>query len=159
DSTGLRWGPQWGYAAPAWSVDSPAWPTKPGTAGLARPYLKMWWNPDQTPAADAVVEREAKTLLGATNITRQVEGEPVTIESVRVETHRVEIARGRFEPRECLVVRVAFPPKKLVKVRVEGVTPEGQEHRFYPETGKATALFWPVTEDQARDSLARLSLL
>src|SRR5439155_16736234 len=121
-------------------VDSPAWSAKSGATGLARPHLKVWWNPDQTPAADAAIEREGKTLLGATNITRQVEGEPVVIESVRVETHRVETARGRFEPRECLVVRVAFPPMKPVRVRSGGVTPEGQEHRFFPAGAKATAL-------------------
>jgi hypothetical protein len=126
-----------------------------------RPAVRVWWNPNQSPAADATLERDdkLKSLLDAVDVERTVEGGTVVMESVRVENHAVEVAPGRFEARECLVVRLHHPLNRPVKVRVEGLTPEGQEHRFYPEAGKYTAMFWPVTEQQARSSLTRLGLV
>ena len=157
----LRWGYQPGYAAPAWTVESPEWPSLRGTQTAAKPLVRVWWSPIQDTPPDAFVARseELPTLYNATNITRTVDGEPVVIDSVDVETHRVETQPGKFEDKRCLVVRVTHPRAKPVKVRVEGIAPSGQEHRYYPEAGKVTALFWPVDEAQARNGLSRINLV
>ena len=34
-------------------------------------------------------------------------------------------------------------------MELRGLTVKGQEHRYYSNAGKYTALFWPVTPDQA----------
>ena len=157
----LRWGYQPGYAAPAWNVESPEWPTVRGTQTVAQPLVRMWWSPVLDTPPDAFVARspELLSLLHATNVSRPMEGETVVIDSVAVETHRVETQPGKFEDKHCLVVRVTHPRSKPVKVRVEGVAPAGQEHRYYPEAGKYTALFWPVNEAQAQSGLSRINLI
>jgi hypothetical protein len=157
----LRWGGQPGYAAPAWNVESPDWPILRGTQTPSRPYVRMWWSPVQDIPADASVIRndELPSLTGATNLTRTVEGEPVTIDGIAVETHKVETQPGRFEDKRCLVVRVSHPKAKPVKVRVEGVSAAGQEHRYYPDAGKYTALFWPVEDSQVRAGLSRINII
>jgi hypothetical protein len=157
----LRWGYQPGYAAPAWNVESPEWPALRGTQTTSKPLVRMWWSPVLDTPPDAFVARspDLLTLLNATNISRPMEGETVVIDRIAVETHRVETQPGKFEDKPCLVVRVTHPRAKPVKVRVEGVTPAGQEHRYYPEAGKYTALFWPVTEAQASSGLSRINLI
>ena len=157
----LRWGYQPGYAAPAWNIESPEWPTVRGTQTVAQPRVRMWWSPILDTPPDAFVARSAElpTLLHATNVSRPMEDDTVVIDSVEVEIHRVETQPGKFEDKRCLVVRVTHPQAKPVKVRVEGVAPAGQEHRYYPEAGKYTALFWPVEEAQARSGLSRINLI
>ena len=57
----------------------------------------------------------------------------------------------------CLVVRLTHPPGRPVWVRLRGLTPRGQEQRFYTAIGHSTALFWPITGEEASQGLAGLS--
>ena len=141
----LRWGAQPGYAAPAYGLDVAAWPARAGGDGPARPVVRMWWNPGES-EADAYVERDAgrPSLLGLRNVARVADGVTVVVESVQVERRRVEVRPGVFEPRDCLAVRLSHPPGRPFKVEPVGVSPAGQEQRFYEAAGKTTALFWPV---------------
>ncbi len=162
----LRWGAQPGYAVPAWNVESPEWPTRTGTHTPLRPVVRLWWNLIQETSPDAFVSRaaDAPALLDRKNIACTVGGKTVTIESIAVETQRVETQGadappGKFEDKRCLVVRVSYPQGEEVRLRVEGIAPAGQEHRYYPEAGKYTAIFWPVDEEQARSALSRINLI
>jgi hypothetical protein len=157
---GLRWSFQPGYAATAYSLDVPAWPARPGGDAPARPVIRAWWSMGEV-EADAFVQRDRAlpTLLGLRNVSRTADGAAVVVESVQVEQHRVEVRPGRFEPRDCLVVRLSCPPGKPFKVEPVGLSPAGQEHRFYSGVGKTTALFWPVSSEEAHDALDRLNLI
>jgi hypothetical protein len=163
DAFHLRWGYQPGYPAPAWAVGTADWPLRAGVQAPARPVVRLWWNPNQeaTVAARVVPEAAASTLLDISNRPVPVEGEPVLVESVQLEKHRVAVAPGRFETRDCLAVRVSYPVAKPVKIRLNGLKPPGEEHRYYTAAGKLTALFWPVVEADVRQpglSLGVISL-
>ena len=157
---GLRWGMQPGYGAPAYSLDVTAWPNRAGADAAARPLVRAWWSPDEV-EADAHVERDRglPSLLGLRNLSRTADGVTVVIESVDVERRRVEVQPGHFEPRDCLMVRLSHPPGRPFKVEPVGVSPTGQEQHFFAGAGKSTALFWPVSADEARDALSRLNLI
>lgn len=157
----LRWHDQWGYPAPAWSLRVPQWP-EAGDAKLpARPILRMWWNTDQETPADATVKKGADFHDPEELAGRRVAvlGDEVRIENVRVEDHVVQTGPDRRESQRCLVVRLRHRPKRAVWVRPGGLAVAGAEHRFYAAAGQYTALFWPVTDDQAEQTLESLSLI
>src|SRR5262249_37200084 len=152
----LRWNAVNDYPAPAWVLDVPEWPVLAGTQTPATPLLQVWWNPDQETAAAAALDRGAdfRTLTQLRQKTVQVDGDKVVIESVQVEEHLVASRRDRkLEKTSCLVVRLSHAPDRPVWVRLQGLDAAGQEHRFYTEANKYTALFWPVTEEQANKIL------
>jgi hypothetical protein len=160
-----RWHYQPGYPAPCWGVDVPAWPSVPSAKNLARPTVRAWWTERLLPPA-AVMERgtDFQNLFGLVNRKLSVEEEDVLLESVTVETHFVETqpgvrgTPGQLKKMPCLVVRVAHPRGKPVWVQLRGLDPIGQEHRFYGAANKYTAIFWPVTLDQAETELAGLEV-
>ena len=157
---GLRWGWLPGYEAPACSLDAMAWPNRAGADGPARPTVRAWWSPDEA-EPDAHVERGPglPSLLGIHDLSRTAGGVTVVVESVEVERRRVEVQPGRFEPRDCLAVRLSGPPGRPFKVEPVGLNAAGQEQHFYAAAGKTTALFWPVTKEEVHDALSRLNLI
>src|SRR5262249_49100870 len=76
----------------------------------------------------------------------------VTVEGLSVRKFRLDGGREV----QGLVVRLSYPADKepyFVQLRDwEG----GQEHRFYTEAGKYTAVFYPMTEEQAKEQTALL---
>jgi len=157
----LRWGNQPGYPAAAWGLDVPEWPASPGTATPARPAVRAWWDPDRRTPPAGSLDRGPDFDLDATGGTPplRIDGDEVRLLGVGVEDHPVETAPGRRESKPCLVIRVAYAPGKPVWVRPKGLNPAGHEHRFYAEARRYTGLFWPVTRDEARDSLAGLEFV
>ena len=156
----MRWGYQPGYPAPAWDVKSSQWPAMRGTQTPAKPVVRMWWSPVLDTPPDTYIERPVdSTLLNRTNVSLPLENDTVVVDHIAVETQKVETQPGKLEDKRCLVVRVTHPLAKPVKVRIEGIAPAGQEHHYYPEAGKYTALFWPVTEAQVNSSLSRINLI
>jgi hypothetical protein len=162
----VRWGNREGYPAPAWGFDVPQWPLDPRTSVPVSPAVRLWWNPDQETPTSVRLDKPndfqdalqvAPRGLGNREV-KSVDGETITIESVRIEEHRVETAHARFEKMPCLVVRVRHAPGKPVWVRPLGIGPPGFEDRFYARAGKYTGLFWPVTEDEVKRDLAGLGL-
>ena len=83
------------------------------------------------------------------------------MEGVAVESRRVEVAPGTYrDDRPCLVVRLRYEAEdRPFFVRPEGIDPAGTEHRFYTKARRYTGIFWPVTEDQMRETLRGLELV
>ncbi len=152
---------QWGYPAPAWRVEVSGWPTVPGSSVLAAPVLQAWWDADDEAVPAAVVERGREFAVNddLDRYALSIDGRPVTIESVRVEDHEVEVGDGTKQVRTCLVVRAAYPKDSPIWARPYGIAFDGWEHRFYEDVGKYTGLFWPVTQTQADTDFRRLGLI
>jgi Mg-chelatase subunit ChlD len=139
----LRWGNLERYPAYAAGLEVPEWPT--GAEGKpAIPVLDVWWTKSGPPAADRWV-----SLTEDLKEPRQVAGKRVVIESIQFESRRVVPDQAREYP--CLVVRLRYAKGSPVLVQLRGQTPEGQEHRLYKEADKYTGIFWPVSEDQAKN--------
>jgi hypothetical protein len=149
----------WGYPAPAWRIDVSGWPTAAGNP--ATPVLQAWWSADDEAIPSAVVDRGRDFTVNddLSGYSASIDGQPVTIESVRVEEHEVEVGDGTKQRRSCLVVRMAYPKDNPVWARPYGIEVNGWEHRFYEDVGKYTGIFWPVTRDQADNAFRRLGLI
>lgn len=156
----VEWGEQYGYPAPAWTVNVPAWPEQSSTARMAPPQISAWWNPDQTLIPGAALDRnhDFRTLADLAGQTVQVGPDEATIENVRVEQHTVDDGQGNPQVQSCLVVRLSHQPDHPVIAKIAGLRTAASESRLYRSIGKATFLFWPVTQDQAEQSLQRLLL-
>jgi len=161
DSIAITWRREYGYAAPAYTLSADNWPAGDTAGKLARPHLRVWWSPDeQSPAAVILKKgREFETLPGLHDVNVSAFEQSATIESVAVEEHFVEISPGKRESRSCLVVRVRQASPEPLQIRCEGLSPAGEEHRYYTSAGKYAALFWPVTADQANESLTGIAVL
>jgi len=157
----IRWGAVWGYPASAWRIDAAGWPGDEKTGQPASPRLQVWWNPDQNPAAAATLVRghDFADLGGLCGRKLSLAADEVTLQTVALEKHRVLGADGTATEQPCLVVRLQHAPGKRFRVRIGGTFFAGQEHRFYRDLGRYTALFWPVTDQQAPGALARLSVV
>lgn len=156
----MRWSNRPGYPAAAWTLDVPRWPTSPGVSSPDRPILRLWWNPDQDSPASGGLDRGSDFDLGTGRPSSPVpiEGNDVIVESVRVEDHRVETRPGVREVKSCLVVRLSHTRGKPIVVRPVGLVSAGAEQRYYSAAAKSTALFWPVTHDEAASRLTGLNL-
>ncbi len=156
-----RWGVTYDQPAPTWGLNVPKWPKSAGASSPARPVLTAWWNPDRETAPAGIVDRLAdyRSLRDLTDrkVPLKTGGE-VIVESVAIETHRVEVAPGVLDDRSCLVVRLACPEGKPFWSRPMGLDAAGSEHRFFTRANKSTSLFWPVEPDQALAGLALYSV-
>jgi hypothetical protein len=135
------------YPAPAWGLNLPGWPDGKPSA------LQAWWTEDAPPFSRlGVRERGYRTPLNLANLPWPTAKE-VTVESVKLEKHQLEISPGVFREIEgCLVVRLRYPPgaENLFFVQLPDRDPDrGQEHRFYYEAGKYTGIFWRFTPEEA----------
>jgi hypothetical protein len=161
-----RWSNQPGYPAPAWGLDIPVWPTQAGGKGPARPVARAWWLEDRLPPPTATFDRglDFRDLEGLTNRAIRVDERDALLESVCVEEHLVETqpgargAPGQLRQMPCLVVRVAHAPNCPVWAQIRGLEAAGQEHRYYSDANKYTAIFWPVSADQAATLLGGLDI-
>ncbi len=156
----LRWHASWGYPIATWDICVPHWP---GTDKQqpAHPRVRIWWGWNATNAADAVVMRPKhfQQLEDLHGRTVMVSGQPVQLESVRIEDHYVQVTPDSRQLRTCLVVRLRHAPTQTVWVEPGALSAEGAEHRFYRKIGRYTGLFWPVTDASVAHSLDRLNLI
>lgn len=146
----VTWSYTPGYPAAAWTIVSPGWPDR-ADGGPSRPVLTAWWNPDQEATVASRFDRgiDFKTLEELAGRKMFADGDPVRIVDVAVEEHAVEVAPGVRKRVGCLAVRVAHDPTNPVRIRVQGLTHDGSAGWYYPEAGRATALFWPVDAEAA----------
>ena len=152
---------QWGYPAPAWRVDVSGWPTIPLTTVPNIPILRVWWDSEGETSPDVRLERgpDFKSVDDLERLNPSIDGQRVTIESVQIEDHEVDIGDGAKQIRSCLVVRIAYPKGLPVFSRPYGLGVEGCEHRFYEDVFKYTGLFWPVKPGLLDSSNWRLGLI
>ncbi|MFO0824604.1 MAG: vWA domain-containing protein [Gemmataceae bacterium] len=133
------------YPAAAWTIESPGWPDRPD-GGPSRPVLTAWWNPDQEPKVASRLDRDIdfRKLEELEGRKLFVDRDPVQILGATIEEHVVNIAPGERKRLSCLAIRVAHDPANPVRVQVKGLPYNGTSSWYYPEVGRATALFWPV---------------
>lgn len=159
---GVRWEYLYVYPAATWGFDVPEWPLALAAPNLASPQIKVWWSPDQEAAGSAAFQQGAdfNSTSDLTNRSKPVEGDLVTVESVSVEDHMVQVQPGQMpEKKSCLVVRMAYAKGKPVWAKISGPwTPEGFEHRFYQDANKYTGLFWPAPPN-AEETLSKLNII
>ena len=161
----VRWRERRYYPSPVWHFDVPEWPRDPAGNGPARPILTAWWlSPGQKPSPDHVFKTNpAQKYADFPSTVRIDDDTSIAIESIGIETHRVEVGPDEWQDKSCLVVRLAYPqnmpyyidPKELTGIENETV---GYEHRFYSRANRYTGVFWPVNHDQF-DKLKSLSLI
>jgi hypothetical protein len=167
-----RWRYLAGYPAPAWGIDIPQWPVSTEISGgaktpvslqLDRPVVCVWWNPDQELIIANTLNRtiDFAKIDELVNRQLQVAGDNITLESVRVEEHRVETKPGQYDVKPCLVVRIAHAPCRPVwaTVQGDGLGIAGEEHRFYDEPARYTGIFWPVDPNRINETLSRIGFV
>jgi hypothetical protein len=163
-----RWRYLAGYPAPAWGIDIPSWPRATGKPGpvaaastLERPVVKIWWNPDQEIPAVSSIDRgnDFSKIEELIDRPLPVDGDNITIESVRVEEHLVETRPGQREMKPCLVIRASYAECKPVWGQVKGLKIDGQEHRFYEQPSKYTGIFWPVDAKTVNSTLSEIGFV
>ena len=145
-----RWRERVFYPGAVWQFDVPRWIPGPAGDRYATPVLKAWWsNPESKLKPAYELRFDAPGKLG--ELPRPVrlgEGRTVTIESIGLENHRVEVAPGEpTQLKPCLVVRMDFTgnsPCLVDPASLIGLQVVGHEHRVYSQAGKYTGLFWPV---------------
>jgi hypothetical protein len=156
----VRWYSAAGYPAAATILESPLWPGEP-PGSVGRPLLRVWWSPDQEFPPSGAFDRGAdfQKLSDLSERTLVLEDDTVRLGTVAIEDHPVEVRPGVREERSCLVVRVHHSLGQPIWVAQRGLTPEGAEHRYFPEANASTSLFWPVTEATAKAGLQRLAFV
>jgi hypothetical protein len=149
----LIWQRDYSYAGSALSLRTDGWPFERGKAAPGQ--LQAWWTtgPADQPgyahmldpdSVQSLKQKFAKVLplrAGTANLK---------IENVALESHDVEVAPNQRAPKPCLVFRISHDPQKPVFLQLR--TPEnyllGEEHRYYPEANRYTAIFWNLPDPQ-----------
>jgi hypothetical protein len=152
----LRWQNVPYYPAHVWSLDVDRWPgdvTQP-----LLPLLDAWWVEDRMPNPDRTLSHQIGLHLEDEFRGREeiLDGDHVVIENVAVEKHH---GLGRAQPGDCLVVRLRHDLGKPVFIQLTGLEPIGEEHRFYAQAGKVTAIFRLVPGLAAQNSPFTLNLI
>ncbi len=139
----LRWENEPGYPAPVWRVNRGHW----DTVGSPAPVVEVWYRPEGENDSHATVKESDLATLPK-NVRLDVKGSDADnsaiIEGVSIESLNVKRMPGKdAEPTDCLVVRLSYPEKRPVMVRLRGHT-RGQQFRYYSEANKVTAIFYEV---------------
>jgi hypothetical protein len=145
-----------GYPAPARRVRVANWPENRDPV-----HLDAWWIDDQNPDFGRTLpwDLTKPTPAGFTGAKTQVDNIDITIDNVRVESRLVQPADGaKPVQKDCLVVRVTHPKDQRVMVKID-LDHQGEEHQYYAKVNKYTAIFWNVTEDQAKEKPITLKFL
>ncbi len=136
------------FPSPAYKVRIWKWPAAPGEQNVlrtpSRPAITIWWR-DTLPGERHPIRRDVRKTLA-----ENFEGRSFTLDEkeVKIESIRMD---GNY-----LTLQVSFPPgPPVVFVRTAELvdTPRlslEEEHRFYEKTGKYTARFGPLSEEEQR---------
>jgi len=160
----MRWRERIYFPGPAWHFDVPRWIDAPAGGGLAKPILKAWWRGPETEILRAhAFPFNPPGDPGVLPRSREVEdGKTVTIESLGIEDHHVEVQPGEpLQTQPCLVIRLALPENSPYIVDTERLTElkiVGYEHHLYSRASKYTGLFWPVNQPKL-EKLSGVSLI
>ncbi len=139
------------YPAPAWGLRVADWPTEMWNRPLG-PELELWWNDNPVPPSDAVLDHDPTQTSQQVRVNSQI----VEVEATFEPTRLVAIGPDRKAEKPSLVVRIRNQPGQPVWARLSGPA-GGEEHYYFFSAGQYTAVFWGVTEDQARGFTLHLS--
>jgi hypothetical protein len=149
----FEWHNEFGYPAPAVRLEAPDWPN-PDVAKEARPELRVWWAEDVTPDPFKFLPHSPGRFTDLEGKTIHFPGNDVTIERVTLDSNRTVTvwtpSGTKTAQKPCLVVEISHTPGQPVWAQADGLEAPGEEHRFYTNSGKYTAIFWGVSEPQAR---------
>ena len=159
-----RWRERTFFPGPVWQFDVPRWIPDPAGGGVATPVLRAWWTDPEGKLGPASELRfnPPGDLGELPRVVPLDQGRTVTVESIGLEDHRVEVAPGApTQIKSCLVVRLEFSgnrPCVVDPASFRGLEITGHEHRVYSQAGKYTGLFWPVNQAQLQ-RIASFSLI
>jgi hypothetical protein len=151
--SGVTWFNDEHYPAPAWGLRVADWPAEKWNRPLA-PELEVWWNDNPVPPTDAVLELNPMQ----TNQQVRVNGQIVEVEAAFEPTRLIAVGPDRKAERSSLVVRIRHDPGQPVWAGLAGHG-GGEEHYYFFSAGQYTAVFWGVTEEQARGFTLHLTSL
>jgi hypothetical protein len=149
---GLRWYRDARYPAPAFEVRS-GWPNPPEAKTEAE---VRWSDGELKPGLFATRAHPAGQRLDDFAPAEVALADcKAVIEKVSVESRPVKVGPDRSrEQRTCLVVQILYEPKKPVWVRIPQLAAVGQgwgeEHHYFTEANRYTAIFWGLSDFQAR---------
>jgi len=154
----FRWHNEFGYAAPTYRlINSPTSPWPAPGSDPAAPELQVWWSEKALPSGESqkLAHAAGIPLAALQGQSVALAGNRVTLTTVKAESNGdVTVAfegdEGTKAEKPCLRVEIDHPPGKPVWLRLNGVKPEGEEHRFYTAAGKYTAIFWGVSNPDAK---------
>jgi hypothetical protein len=150
------------FPAPCWSLNVPDWVAKPGGVDVAKnpavPILDVYCSDRLPQFAHTLKPNLARHLEENSRVDdprdrMQIDGHELTV-TVRTERCKVSIAPDK-DPVEndCLVVRLKHAKGKPVQVLPPTeLSLRGWEHHFYRDADCYTGVFWPVTEEMARQT-------
>ncbi len=123
------------YPAPTWRLRAPGWKPSQGQVNVAQfasvPLLSAWWL-DKLPAPAARLTKQDVVL----NRPFTVDGDDVTIESVRVEDHTLVVQARHAKGKPILIQAVNLTDMPEFELK--------QSHYFYESVGRYTARFGPL---------------
>lgn len=151
----VAWQPVFGYAAPAWEItrqlshDSASTPAS----------LTAWWLPpgETTAACSLSSGHDFQSLADLVGRSWDVDGTPVTINRLAVETKALPDPTGKLVEQNCLVVELGGD--SLCQVRLHGLPTGGQRHQFFKHAERYVGLFWPVDAAQLDQQLQRFDIV
>jgi hypothetical protein len=128
-----------GYPAPCWEVE---WP-----AGSATSKLAVWWSDAKAPPMSVAIRPDAlrQELVDYVGHSWQIDGAPITLRRLAIETRELPDARGEFIDQPCLVVELRGASRCLT--RLKGYPTAGQRQQWFDEAQASVSTFWPVTAE------------
>ena len=158
---GLRWGGREEYPAAAWELDVPEWPADAdGNPIPAR--LRAWWDKDGKAPAAARLERARGDFDDPLDIRdRPVDGgRPRHRSRSRASRSRIGASRdGPTGPSPAWSSGSATRRTSPSGYARRGSAPSNAQHRFYSQAGRYAGVFWPLNEDQVRNSLDAIEVV
>jgi hypothetical protein len=155
-----RWRERVFFPGPVWQFDVPRWISGRAGERFAEPVLKAFWA-DPAAKLDVAADVRFNAPDDSGELPRAVPLN-VTVESISLEDHRVEVAPDEpMQTKPCLVVRLEYPddsPCVVDPASLAGLDIIGYEHRIYSQADKYTGLFWPVSQASFK-RLAHFSLI
>ena len=156
-----RWGRRYDVPAASWEAVAERWPTGPDGKTPRKPVLKAWWLLEaMTPTAALVKGADFQAIEQINDHRISVEGQDLLIESISVESPRVDPSWPAGRRDRFLVVRMNYPagkPHWVAPYRIVPTLSEYQlysEHRFYERANAYTGIFGPIDDSQVNAYLA-----
>jgi hypothetical protein len=116
----------------------------------------VWWSDNPNPPGEnrTLNHNGGRFQAGLVGQAVDLPGNHVRIAAVRADRQRtvtVSTEGGvKQAAKPCLVLEIDHDPGKPVWVRADGLGHQGEEHLFYTSAGKYTAVFWGVSDPEAR---------
>jgi len=145
------WNREYVYPAPTVGVHVSNWPLQDGLKEVPV-GTSVWWQADKyplSPKQSISLTRHPERKLKDDFVRSNLLGKSA-IEDVAVEEREIVTAEGKKSLKTCLVVRCRHEPNRPVCVLLEpdDKIPVGEEHCYYSQADKCTAIFWNLPDPE-----------